>query len=145
MKRGLLAACAVMLSVFTLAVSFAQVTTPAAVVAWLAPTTYVDGSAIAPGDLDHYTITWTASVAGGPAGSMTVPGNTLAANVPFPCGSANFSITVTTSSTSSKYPNTTSDPSSPLVLFDSKVKCAPNPPSGLGVRSSAVSAQAVTK
>lgn len=132
------------LTSLSITISIAQVSTPAAVVAWLAPTAYVDGSAVAPADVDHYTISWTASSAGGPTGSFTAPGNTLAANVPFPCGSANFSITVTTSS-SSKYPNTTSDPSAPIVLFDSKVKCASNPPSGLAVRSSAASAQAVTK
>lgn len=133
------------LTSLSITISIAQVSTPAAVVAWLAPKTYTDGSPVASTDLDHYTISWVASAAGGPAGSITVPANTLAANVPFPCGSANFSITVTTSSTSPKYPNTTSDPSAPIVLFDSKVKCASNPPSGLAVRSSAASAQAVTK
>lgn len=107
-----------------------------AVVSWLAPVTYVDGTALTSADLDHYTITWTASASGGPSGSVTAPANTLAANVPFPCGAANFSITVTTSSTA-KYPNVTSDPSSPVLLFDSKVKCAANPPSGLGVQFSA--------
>lgn len=130
------------LTSLSITISIAQVASPAAVVAWLAPKTYTDGSSIASSDLDHYTISWTASATGGPAGSLIAPGNTLAANVPFPCGSANFSITVTTSSTS-KYPNTTSDPSAPIVLFDSKVKCASNPPFGLAVRSSAASAQAV--
>lgn len=106
-----------------------------ATVSWLAPTQYVDGTAIAAGDLDHYTITWTATGSGGPSGSMTVTGTALASIVPFACGQANFSITVTTSTTS-KYPGITSGPAGPVFL-DTKVACATNPPGALAVQFSA--------
>ncbi len=106
---------------------------PTATVSWNPPVTYTDGTPINSSDLDHYTLVWTASAAGGPSGGMTIPVGTFSTVVPFACGSANFILTVTTSSTS-KYPNILSGPTSP-VLFDSKVACAPNPPSGLAVQS----------
>lgn len=111
-------------------------------VSWLAPTTYADTSVIAAGELDHYTISWTSTAPGGPSGSLTVPGTALAAVVPLSCGAANFAVTVTTTA-SAKYPNATSGPAGP-VLWDSKVVCAPNPPTGLAVQSS-VTSQAVKK
>jgi hypothetical protein len=109
---------------------------PTATVSWLGPVKYTDTSLVSVNDLDHYTLTWTATTAGGPSGSMSLPGAALSAIVPFPCGSATFAITVTTTA-SSKYPNATSGASSP-VIFDSGVACATNPPSDLAVQFSGV-------
>lgn len=106
-----------------------------ATVSWLAPTQNVDTTALNPGDIDHYTLTWTATSAGGPSGSMNVPGSALSVIVPFGCGQANFTISATTSA-SARYPNATSGSTSP-VFYDSQVKCASNPPAGLAVQSSA--------
>lgn len=123
-----------MLSLCAVAISFGQSSgaTANTVISWLAPIQYVDGSAIASGELDHYTVTWVAVT--GTSGSITVPASSLSAMVPILCGAANFTVTVTTTSTA-KYPNATSSAAGP-ILYDSQVKCAPNPPTGLAVQSS---------
>ena len=127
-----------LLTVVTLSAVWAQ-SGPTATVSWLAPSTYVDTTPISAGELDHYTLTWTSTVSGGPSGTMSLPGSSLSVIVPFACGSATFSLSVTTT-TSAKYPGATSGASSPVV-YDSKVACAPNPPSGLGVQSSGTSSK----
>lgn len=99
---------------------------------WTAPTAYIDGEPLPAAQIDHYTITWTtASPAGvgGPTGSLTVPGTATAATVPVPCGSVNFSITVTTTA-AAVFPNATSAPDGP-VPYATGVTCGPNPVTGL--------------
>lgn len=97
---------------------------------WTAPTQYTDGSPIAAGDLDHYTITWApASGQSGPSGSITVAGNLSGSQVPVPCGGVSFTLTVTTGATA-KYPNATSGPAGP-VPYVTGVTCGPNPPGAL--------------
>lgn len=103
-----------------------------ATLSWIAPTQYTDGSPVAAGDLDHYTITWApASGQSGPSGSLTAPGSALTATVPVACGQVSFAITVTSSATA-RYPNATSGPTNPLS-YVTGVKCTPNPPTGATV------------
>lgn len=126
------------LLLLSLSLVWAQVPS-GATVSWLAPTAYMDGSTVAAGDLDHYTITWTSTGTGGPSGTLAVAGSSLAAVVPFVCGQANFVVTVTTSTTA-KYPGITSGPAGPILL-DSKVVCAINPPGALAVQFSGASSK----
>jgi hypothetical protein len=104
------------------------VTPGAASVTWTAPATYVDGTPLPVGDIDHYTVSWTP--VGNTAGALSV--KTLAASVPIVCGTVQISVTVTTSATA-VYPNTTSTPAGP-VPFVSGIACAPNPPGALAVQ-----------
>lgn len=102
-------------------------------VSWVAPTQYTDGTALANGDIDHYTVTWApGSGQSGPSGSLKVAGTASTAVVPVACGQATFSITVTTSATA-KYANVTSAPSNP-VPYATGVTCTVNPPTGLAVQ-----------
>ena len=119
---------AALLALFVVGVTIAV---SPATVTWVPPTQYSDGSAIASGDLDHYTVTWVGNP--GPSGSVNVPAGASLPTVAVPvaCGQANFSVSVTTGA-KAKYPNATSTSTGP-VLFDSKVSCTPNPPSGLAV------------
>jgi hypothetical protein len=96
---------------------------------WIAPTTYSDGSTLPATDIALYTIQWT----GGNAQVHTqiVNAPALAAVVNVPCGSASFSVTVTTTATAA-YPNATSVPAGP-VPYATGVTCQPNPVSGLTV------------
>lgn len=99
---------------------------------WTPPTQYTDGSPIAAGELDHYTITWApASGQSGPTGSITVAGNLSSSQVPVPCGGVSFTLTVTTSATA-KYPNATSGPAGP-VPYVTGVTCGPKAVTGLAV------------
>ena len=118
------------LAALGLGVAFAAGTT--ANLSWIAPTQYVDGTALPTSDLGSYTITWApASGQSGPSGSLTVAGTALAATVPVPCGGTSFSVTVTTSS-SAHYPNATSAPAGP-VPYVTGVTCGPKAVTGLTV------------
>lgn len=102
-------------------------------VKWIAPTAYTDGSAVAAGDLDHYTLSWApATGQAGPTGSVTIAGNLTAATVPVACGEVTFTISVTTSA-SARYPNVTSGPGG-AVPYVTGVTCTVNPPTGLAVQ-----------
>lgn len=107
--------------------AFAAGTT--ATLTWVAPTTYLDGSALPVAQIDHYTINWLPSAGNGTPGSMNVAGNVLTANVPLKCGNVTFTVSVTTTATAT-YPNATSAPSSD-VPYATGVSCLPNPPTGL--------------
>ena len=99
---------------------------------WTAPTAYIDGEPLPAAQIDHYTITWTTASptgVGGPTGSLNVPGTATTATVPVPCGSVNFSITVTTTA-AAVFPNATSAPDGP-VPYATGVTCGPNPVTGL--------------
>lgn len=114
------------------AASTALATGTTANLTWTPPTQYTDGSPIAAGELDHYTITWApASGQSGPTGSITVAGNLSSSQVPVPCGGVSFTLTVTTSATA-KYPNATSGPAGP-VPYVTGVTCGPKAVTGLAV------------
>jgi hypothetical protein len=114
----------------SLTIAYASGTT--ANLTWTAPTQYTDGSAIAAGELDHYTITWAPATGQvGPSGSLTVAGNLTATTVPVACGQVSFTITVTTTA-SAKYANATSAPGGP-VPYATGVTCVPKAVTGLGV------------
>lgn len=98
-----------------------------AVVTWSAPATYIDGTPLPAGDIDHYTVSWSPS--GGTAGVLAV--KTLSASIPVVCGTVHVSVSATTTATA-VYPNVTSEPAGP-VPFVSAVQCAPNPPGALAV------------
>jgi hypothetical protein len=126
--RSALLSCLVLLGV---TLSWAAGTT--AKISWSAPTTYTDTTALPVGDIDHYTLTWApASGAGGPIGSMNVPGNLLTAQVPVPCGGTSFTVSVTTGP-NAHIPNATSTPTN-AVPYVSGIACVPNPPTGLVVQ-----------
>lgn len=112
-------------------------------VSWTAPTTYTDGTTLPANDIASYTVSWVSTAPGAAVQSKTVPGGTLATSVNVPCGSANFSVTVTTTATAA-VPNATSGPDGP-VTFASGVSCAPNPPGALAVSAAPVSAAAAVK
>src|SRR5579885_206625 len=106
MKRALFATALTLLAAVT--VTLGAGTT--ANLSWTPPTQYTDGSPIGSSDLAYYTISWTpASGVGGPSGSMKVTAPATAATVPVPCGSVNFTLTVTTGS-AALYANATSAP-----------------------------------
>jgi len=102
---------------------------PDATVTWTAPVAYADGSDLAVGTIDHYTITWSRAAGGAVLGSLDVKAPAVTASVPVACGTMYFSATVTTGA-SATYPAATSDPAGP-VPFVSTVSCKPNPPGGL--------------
>ncbi|MGH9436392.1 MAG: hypothetical protein ACRD22_00505, partial [Terriglobia bacterium] len=85
---------------FALASSIALAAGTTANLSWTAPTQYTDGTAIAAGELDHYTIAWSpAAGSAGPSGSLTVAGSVVNATVPVACGSTSFYINVTSTAT----------------------------------------------
>lgn len=95
-----------------------------------APSTYSDGEALPLASIASYTLSWS-PVAGqhGPSGSLTVTPSGVATtpvNVPVPCGSTTFEVTVTTSA-AAEYPTDTSGESN-TVAYASGLSCTPNPP-----------------
>ena len=132
MKHPFKNAFAVILGFGLIAITASWAAGTTADVAWVAPTTYTDGSPLPTSDIASYIITWTpATGQSGPSGSTNVPAGALTATVPVPCGSTSFTIAITTNATA-KFPNITSAPTSP-VPYATGVTCAPNPPSGLAV------------
>jgi len=104
--------------------------TQTANLSWTAPSQYTDGTNLSLSDIAFYTVQWT--TAGGATQTKVVNAPTVTATVAALCGTANFTVTVTTSATA-VYPNATSAPSGP-VPFVSSVTCAPNPVTGLTVK-----------
>jgi len=92
---------------------------PTATVSWTPPTAYIDNSALPASDIASYTVSWN-------GGSKTIAAPATTTTVPVPCGSQTFTVLVTTTS-SAKYPATSSDPSAPIT-YASGVTCRPNPP-----------------
>lgn len=116
MKKVLLIACAFL--------GVAEAAGPTANITWSAPTQYVDNSPLPASDIAYYTILWDSN-------SQKVNAPALTAVVNVPCGSTNFTVTITTSATA-KYPNTTSDPTTP-VPYATGVTCRPKPVTGVTV------------
>lgn len=128
MKKFLSGLIALLLTSLALAASTNG--TQTATVSWTAPTQYTDGTALAATDIASYTVTYQTATSA--VKSLTVPAGTLTTTVAALCGTANFSVTVTTTATA-VYPNATSSPAGP-VPFVSSVNCVPNSPSGLTVK-----------
>lgn len=113
-------------------VSLSWATGSTATVSWLAPTAYVDGTPMPPGDIASYTLSWSPKQGTpGASGSQKVDAGALSAVVTVPCGSTEFVMTVTTTATA-VYPNATSSAAGP-VTYVTGVSCAPNPPGALVV------------
>jgi hypothetical protein len=107
---------------FAMTTGLAFAAGPTANVSWSAPVTYVDGSAMPATDIAFYTVKW---------GSNSKQVTTLSTTADVICGSASFTVSITTKTTA-KYPNATSSDAGP-VSYATGVTCAPNPPTGLQV------------
>jgi hypothetical protein len=111
-----------------LAASSALAVGTTANVAWTAPTTYSDGTALPATDIASYTITWSPVSPYAKAGTVTAASTAGSATVTnLSCGSYNFTVTVTTSATAYS-PN--SSATSPVVVYNTGIACvAPKPSS----------------
>lgn len=106
--------------------SFAVGTT--ANVAWTAPTTYSDGTALPVTDIASYTISWAPVSPYAKPGTVTAASTAGTATVTnLSCGSYNFTVTVTTTATAYS-PNASA--TSPVVVYNTGIACvAPKPSS----------------
>lgn len=129
MKKFLSGLVALLLTSLALAASTNG--TQTATVSWTAPTQYTDGTTLAATDIANYTVSYVTAASSTPK-TVSVPAGTLTTTVAALCGTANFSVTVTTTATA-VYPNATSSPGGP-VPFVSSVNCVPNAPGGLTVK-----------
>jgi hypothetical protein len=95
-------------------------------VAWTAPTTYSDGTALPLTDIASYTITWSPNSPYAKPGTITAASSAGTATVTgLTCGTYNFTVTVTTTATA--YSPNASATSSP-VIYNTGITCvAPKP------------------
>ena len=100
-----------------------------AMVSWVLPTTYVDGTLLPATDIAFTSIFYT--INGAPVHVVVnAPGTST--TVHMICGSSNFNLTVTTTA-SAHYPTTTSKPTA-NVFYDTGIKCAPNTPANFTIK-----------